>query len=143
MASPGKGTTFEGRQSSTVVFNIADACKANPQSNFILNCESSPSPVAEKVRTNNCDNIMFRSSDLLDPAPVVHNNFMGSKTSAAENEDSESDAVEIGVRIPRARSNQNKFGGGKSKHPPKSTACNKQAMEILALESRILSNPTR
>ena len=140
MGSPGR-TALEGRQSSTVVFNIADACKANPQSNFILNCESSPSPVVEKVRTNNRDNIMFRSSDLLDPAPTMHNNFLGSKKSAAENEDSDSDAVEIGVRIPRARSNQAKLGG-KFHYPPRSS-CNKQAMEILALESRILSSPTR
>ena len=67
MASPGRAV----RQSSPGVFNIADVCKANPNSNFLLDCDSSPSPVFEKQvhSTNNYDNIMLKSRDLSNPGP--------------------------------------------------------------------------
>ena len=39
------------------------------------------------------------------------NNFVSKKWCAAENEDSDSDAVEIGVRMPANRTNINKFAG--------------------------------
>ena len=71
--------------------------KVNPSSNFILDCESSPSPNCQKkMRTSDCDNVIFRSRDDLDQkaaGPTLNNNFMRRDAMAAENEDSDSDEV--------------------------------------------------
>lgn len=71
MASPLRAGHGEQRvKTSSLVFNLSDAQKANPQSNFILESEdSSPSPIINRVRAaENCDNILFRSRDA--PAPT-------------------------------------------------------------------------